>query len=73
MNKELLKTLSGKELFEYYTSLDNEYIGTLFQAFQEIGEELYPMLEKCEKEGKSIVINEDIEEAFDSPITVSIA
>ena len=73
MNKELLKTLTGKELFEYHTSLDNEYKGTLFHAFQEIGAELYPMLEKCEKEGKSIVVNEDIEGAFDSPITVSIA
>ena len=73
MNKEVLKTLTGKELFEYHTSLDNEYKGTLFQAFQELQEGLYPLLEKAEKEGKSIVINEDIEEAFDSPITISIA
>jgi hypothetical protein len=72
MKKEILKTLSGEELFDYYTSQGGEYSQTLMLAFNEIGEKLYSMLEKAEKEGKKIYVIEEIDDALDSPLIIEI-
>ena len=70
MKKIDLSKMSGDDLFEYYTSQPGEYKATLFQAHLEIGDKLFPMLEKCEKTGKKITLKEDVKDALDSPISV---
>ena len=72
MKKEILRTLPGIELFEYYTSLGGEYANSLLMAHLELGEELYPMLEQCERENKKIVITEQEGDFLDPPITITI-
>lgn len=72
MKKPDLSDFSGQELFEYYTSKGGEYAQTLNQAFVEIREELFEMLEQAEKQGKKIIITEDIDDVMDSPVTISI-
>lgn len=66
------KTLSGIELFELYLAEGGEYASVLQQAYLELGDNLFSMLEECEKTGKRITINEDAEEVIDSPITITI-
>lgn len=72
MNKKELTELTGLQLFEYYTSQSNEYSNTLFMAQLELGEAIFPMLEKCERESKRVVITEDLQGVLDSPITITI-
>jgi hypothetical protein len=72
MSQNYKKDLTGEQLFDYYTGIDGEYKSVLFQAHVEIGDALFPMLEQAEKEGKKIVITEDMPEAYDSPTTISI-
>lgn len=72
MNKPDLSKLSGSDLFDYYTSQDNDYKAILFQAHIQIGDELYKLLEQAEKEGKKIAIREDLGDVNDPPITVYI-
>lgn len=67
-----LSQLTGEQLFDYYTGIEGEYKQTLFQAYTEIGNELFELLEKAEKEGKKVVIKEDIPDVNDSPVTVTI-
>lgn len=64
--------LTGKELFDLYTSLEGEYKYTLFRAHLEIGDDLFPMLEKCEKEGKKIHIQESPDSTLDSQIVITV-
>lgn len=72
IKKEVLKTLSGMDLFLYYTEEGGEYSQTLFQAQLEIGDDIYPMLEQAEKEDKKIVIVETMDDVEDPPIEVQI-
>jgi hypothetical protein len=67
-----LSKLSGEDLFDYYTSQNNDYKGVLFQAHIEIGDELFKMLEQAEKQGKKIAIKETLNDVDDPPITVYI-
>lgn len=55
--------MNGRDLFTYYTMVygDHEYENTLFSAHLEIGDALFPMLERCEKEGKRIHLKYDEE------------
>lgn len=71
MKSELLK-LTGEQLFDYYTGIDDEYKSVLFQAHLEIGDKLFYMLEQAEKAGKKIVITEEDTETDDSPVTIEI-
>lgn len=73
MIKEIDKSnWTGKELFEFYTTQDPAYRKILNQAFLEIGDELYLMLEKAEREGKKIVLIEQIKGVDDPPLSVEI-
>ena len=69
-----LTKLSGRDLFEYYTSRGGEYAQVLGLAFMEKGHDLFAMLEECERSGsgKHIVITDDREDIIDPPITVSV-
>lgn len=67
-----LSKLTGSELFSYYTSQNNEYKGVLFTAYQEIGAELFTMLETAVKEGKKIILKDSLEDVDDPPITIYI-
>ena len=66
------KNLTGWQLFEYYTSQNDDYKGILFQAHLEIGDEIFKMLEQAEKQGKKIAIKENLNNVDDPPITVYI-
>lgn len=63
---------SGQQLFDFYTSKGGDYSQVLFQAHLQIGDELFKMLEQAEKEGKKIVIKEDVQDVDDPPITIVI-
>lgn len=51
---------TGEQLFEYYSTLGGEYEQTLSTARMQIGDELMPMLEECERTGKKITLVDDI-------------
>lgn len=70
--KSDLSKLTGEELFGYYTSQGNKYRQVLFQVYLQIGDKLFKMLEKAEKEGKKIVIKESLQDVDDLPITTYI-
>jgi len=67
-----LSKLNGKQLFDFYTSQNNDYKSILFQAHIEIGDGLFEMLEDAEKQGKKIAIKENRSNVDDPPITVFI-
>lgn len=67
-----LTKLSGRDLFEYYTSKGGEYAQVLGLAFMEKGHDLFAMLEECERTGKHIVVTDDRDDIIDPPVTVSI-
>jgi len=46
--------MDGRELYLKYTDMPGEYRRLLFFLFLNIGEDLYPLLEKAEKEGKKL-------------------
>lgn len=71
MSKLDLSKLTGRDLFEYYTSEGGEYASVLNQAFAEIDRDLFIMLVQCERTGKRITITEDMPRVIDSPITIS--
>lgn len=50
--------MDGLTLFERYTALNNSYSQTLLTLFAQMGEELFPFLEKAEKQNKKISIKE---------------
>lgn len=64
--------MTGGQLFDYYTSVheDREYGSTLLTAHSEIGNKLFPMLEKCEREGKRIALQETMSGVLDPPLEV---
>lgn len=70
--KDFLKTLSGRDLFLFYTDQGGEYSQVLLQAYLEIGDDLYPLLEQAEKEDKKIVIVETMDDVEDPTIDVQI-
>lgn len=63
---------SGKELFEFYTSEEGEYKNTLLQAYVQIGDDIYSMLEKAEKQGKKIALVEQKKGVDDPPLSIEI-
>lgn len=62
--------MTGHELFEFYTSQGGAYSQTLFTAHLHIGDTLFSMLEDAEKQGKKIVIKEDMPGVDDSPVSI---
>ena len=71
--KEHLLTLSGAELFDVYLSRHDEYSSVLLTAFIEIGDDLFPLLEKAERLGQKVVIKQDLDSGIlDAPMTVTI-
>lgn len=50
--------MTGKELFEKYTKARDEYARTLLTIEVNIGDEIYPLLEQAEREGKKLEIDE---------------
>lgn len=46
--------MDGKELFKKYTQKPTEYARLLMTMYTNIGSDLYPILEKAEKEGKKL-------------------
>lgn len=46
--------MSGKELFEKYTSEYSEYSKMLMWMYTNVGEGLFPLLEEAESEGKKL-------------------
>lgn len=72
MNKPDLSNLSGEYLFDYYTSIDGEYKQTLFTAHLTIGDRLYKLLEKAEKQGKRIALVEKMSNVCNPPLSVKI-
>jgi len=68
------RTMNGEDLFFYYTGLSDEYSQVLNTAFMQIGEELFPLLEKCHKEGKKIVLVDDpvFEGVDDQPFIIEM-
>ncbi len=72
MTKPDLTGLTGEQLFDYYTSIYGEYEQTLFTAHSVIGDRLFKLLEKAEKQGKKIVLIEKMKNVYDPPISVII-
>ncbi len=71
--KEHLLTLSGRELFDIYLSRNDEYSSVLLTAFVEIGDDLFPLLEKAERLGKKVTLIEDLSSGvFDPPKTITL-
>ena len=68
------RTMNGEDLFFYYTGLSDEYSQVLNTAFMQIGEELFPLLEQCHKEGKKIVLVDDpvFEGVDDQPFIIEM-
>ena len=65
--------MKGQELFLELTKPRNEYSQLLDFLFMQIGEDLFPLLEQAEAEGKKIVYDEskvpvDILDYFDSSL-----
>lgn len=60
--------MTGQELFELYTSEESDYKQVLMTAHMAIGDDLYKMLEKAERKGKKIAINEVPQGMDDGPI-----
>lgn len=60
--------MTGKDLFDKYTIENNEeYSQTLMTIFSNIGEEVYPLLERAESENKKLSIGEsNFPELWDS-------
>jgi hypothetical protein len=70
--KPNLSNLTGAQLFDFYTSQNNEYKQVLFTAHEQIGDDLFKMLETAEKGGKKIVLKDSLEDVNDPPITIYI-
>ena len=71
--KEYLLTLTGQELFDIYLSRNDEYSSILLTAYVEIGDDLFPLLEKAERLGKKVTLIQDLDSGvFDTPITVTL-
>lgn len=71
--KEHLLTLSGSELFDVYLSRHDDYSSVLLTARIEIGDALFPLLEKAERLGKKVTIFQDLDsDILDGTITVTI-
>lgn len=49
--------LKGREIFERYREEGGDYARTLGMILLNIGDDLFPLLEAAEKEGKRIKIN----------------
>lgn len=64
---------TGVELLEFYSKQDPEYCKILNQAYLEIGDKIYTLLEQAEKEGKKIVLVEQKMVVDDPPLSVEIA
>jgi len=64
---------SGIELFEFFSTQDPKYGKILNQAYLEIGDDIYTLLERAEKEGKKIVLVEQRKGVDDPPLSVEIA
>lgn len=65
MKKEVLLKMTGQQLFDYYTDQAGEYGQILFTAHQMINDDIFPMLEKAEKENKKVAlktINGDVDD-----------
>ena len=59
--------MKGKDLFSKYINLRDDYARDLMTIFLNIGESIYPLLEKAEREGKKLSINEaDLPDMWDS-------
>ncbi|MBP6976981.1 MAG: hypothetical protein PHD61_05635 [Bacteroidales bacterium] len=69
-----LNTITGRELFEVYTSVEGEYGQTLLTAYTIIGDDLFPMLEECHRTGKKIdlKITPGYEHVYDPPLDIVI-
>ena len=69
-----MNTLKGEILFNIYISKMDDYSQTLRTAFMELDEDLFPMLEECEKTGKKIVLIDDpeFEGCCDQPFSVQM-
>jgi len=65
-------SIPGADLFLLYVDEGGEYASVLQLAYHEIGDKLFGMLEECEKTGKKIVVTDDMEDAIDSPVTVTL-
>lgn len=63
---------SGRDLFEFYVSQADDYSSALLMAYTLIGEDLFPMLEECERSEKKIVLIESGENIDDPEMTVEI-
>lgn len=61
MQKVDTSVMSGRDLFDHYAfdGEDLEYRETLLAAYMELSDNLFPMLEQCEREGKRIVLKHD--------------
>ena len=71
--KEYLLTLSGRELFDIYLSRNDEYSSVLLTARIEIGDALFPLLEKAERMSKKVVIKQDSSTGvLDAPMSFAI-
>lgn len=74
MSKQDKSKWTGRELFEYYINLPGSYSGVLMLAYQNINDNLFLMLEECERTGKKIVLKEEngMEGVFDPPLVVKM-
>lgn len=50
--------MNGKKLLKKHFDSRSEYAKTLLTIYENIGEEIYPFLEKAEKQGKKLSIDE---------------
>ena len=51
--------MNGKKLFLRYIEMRDDYARELMTIYLNIGEKIYSLLEKAEREGKRLAINED--------------
>lgn len=70
--------MSGRDLFEHYAydGEDMEYRNTVLSAYMELKDDLFPILEQCEREGKRIMLryNATLQAAgvIDCPFEIAI-
>jgi DNA-binding MarR family transcriptional regulator len=72
MKKPDLTKLKGIELFEIYTSQGDEYAQTIRTAYATIGDDLFALLERAEREQKRITLNTVLNDVDDPVLDVVI-
>jgi hypothetical protein len=72
MKKPDVTKIKGVDLFEIYASQGDEYAQTIMTAYATIGDDLFTLLERAEREQKKIALNTVIDDVDDPVFEVVI-